>query len=214
MPRGTGRSPSRTSCRASPRVAISRRASRRSGPARLRYGTSLSVALFDLDHFKRVNDTLGHAAGDVAIRRFGEILRAAVRASDVAARYGGEEFAVLFPETPARAARGVAERVRRSFENEDFVAGRRAFHATVSCGIADASGLGPDDRDQLFFRADQALYRAKDEGRNRVRLWTERKAAAAEQSRYEFADESPQRDAGLFARSARGPAASGADRRA
>jgi len=148
----------------------------------LRYGTSLSVALFDLDHFKRVNDTLGHAAGDIAIRRFGEILRAAVRASDVAARYGGEEFAVLFPETPARAARGVAERVRRSLENEDFVSGRRAFHATVSCGIADASGLGPDDRDQLFFRADQALYRAKDEGRNRVRLWTEKKAAAGRNS--------------------------------
>jgi diguanylate cyclase (GGDEF)-like protein len=140
----------------------------------LRYGTSLSVALFDLDHFKRVNDTLGHAAGDVAIRRFGEILRAAVRASDVAARYGGEEFAALFPETSARSAQGVAERVRRAFEKEDFVSGRRSFHATVSCGVADASGLGPDDREQLLFRADQALYRAKDEGRNRVRLWSEK----------------------------------------
>ena len=144
----------------------------------LRYGTSLSVALFDLDHFKRVNDTLGHPAGDVAIRRFGEILRATVRASDVAARYGGEEFAVLFPETTARAAQGVAERVRRSFERQDFVSGRRTFHATVSCGVADASGLGPEDRDQLFFRADQALYRAKDEGRNRVRLWSEKRASA------------------------------------
>ena len=145
----------------------------------LRYGAPLSVALFDLDHFKRVNDTLGHAAGDVAIRRFGEILRAAVRASDVAARYGGEEFAALFPETSARSAQGVAERVRRTFEKEDFVSGRRSFHATVSCGIADASGLGPDDRDQLLFRADQALYRAKDEGRNRVRLWSQKTSAAA-----------------------------------
>ena len=141
----------------------------------LRYGTALSVALFDLDHFKKVNDSLGHAAGDVAIRRFGEILKAAVRASDVAARYGGEEFAVLFPETGASAAMGVAERVRRAFEREDFVSGRRAFHATVSCGIADGSGLGPEDRDQLLFRADQALYRAKDEGRNRVRLWSEKR---------------------------------------
>jgi len=148
----------------------------------MRYGTSLSVALFDLDHFKRVNDTLGHAAGDVAIRRFGEILRAAVRASDVAARYGGEEFAALFPETSALSALGVADRVRRAFEKEDFVSGRRAFNATVSCGVADASGLGPDDRDQLLFRADQALYRAKDEGRNRVRLWSERKAAGARES--------------------------------
>ncbi|HEX4439865.1 MAG TPA: GGDEF domain-containing protein [Thermoanaerobaculia bacterium] len=145
----------------------------------MRYGTSLSVALFDLDHFKRVNDTLGHAAGDVAIRRFGAILRAAVRASDVAARYGGEEFAAIFPETAARSALGVADRVRRAFEKEDFESGRRAFHATVSCGVADAAGLGPDDRDQLLFRADQALYRAKDEGRNRVRLWSEKKSAAA-----------------------------------
>ena len=145
----------------------------------LRYGAPLSVALFDLDHFKRVNDTLGHAAGDVAIRRFGEILRAAVRASDVAARYGGEEFAALFPETSARSAQGVAERVRRAFEKEDFISGRRSFHATVSCGIADASGLGPDDRDQLLFRADQALYRAKDQGRNRVRLWSQKTSAAA-----------------------------------
>jgi diguanylate cyclase (GGDEF)-like protein len=141
----------------------------------MRYGTSLSVALFDLDHFKKVNDSLGHAAGDVAIRRFGEILRAEVRASDVAARYGGEEFAVLFPETAAGAAMGVAERVRRAFDREDFVSGRRTFHATVSCGVADGSGLGPEDRDQLLFRADQALYRAKDEGRNRVRLWSEKK---------------------------------------
>jgi diguanylate cyclase (GGDEF)-like protein len=141
----------------------------------MRYGTSLSVALFDLDHFKRVNDTFGHAAGDVAIRRFGEILKGAVRASDVAARYGGEEFAALFPETTARSALAVAERVRRTFEKDDFVSGRRAFHATVSCGVADASGLGPEDREQLLFRADQALYRAKDEGRNRVRLWSEKK---------------------------------------
>jgi diguanylate cyclase (GGDEF)-like protein len=140
----------------------------------MRYGTSLSVALLDLDHFKRVNDTFGHAAGDVAIRRFGEILRAAVRASDVAARYGGEEFAVLFPETSARSALAVAERVRRALEKEDFAVGRRSFHATVSCGVADASGLGPDDRDRLFVRADQALYRAKDEGRNRARLWSEK----------------------------------------
>jgi diguanylate cyclase (GGDEF)-like protein len=125
-----------------------------------------------LQEGQRLPRARGRRRGDPP---FGEILKAAVRASDVAARYGGEEFAVLFPETGASAAMGVAERVRRAFEREDFVSGRRAFHATVSCGIADGSGLGPEDRDQLLFRADQALYRAKDEGRNRVRLWSEKR---------------------------------------
>jgi len=143
-----------------------------------RYDSPVAVALFDLDHFKQVNDTLGHAAGDAAIRRFGEILRATLRATDLACRYGGEEFAVLFPETGARSALAVADRVRRALEREDFESEGRAFHVTVSGGLADAEGLSPDERHQLLFRADQALYGAKDEGRNRVRLWTERRRVA------------------------------------
>jgi diguanylate cyclase (GGDEF)-like protein len=139
----------------------------------LRYGTSVSVALFDLDHFKSVNDTLGHAAGDLAIRRFGEILRAAVRGSDLACRYGGEEFAVLFPETGAGAALAVCDRVRRAVEREPFASQGRAFRVTVSAGVADATGLGVEDRHQLLFRSDKALYAAKDSGRNRVRLFSE-----------------------------------------
>ena len=142
-----------------------------------RYESPVSVALFDLDHFKRINDTFGHAAGDLAIRKFGEILRAEVRESDLACRYGGEEFAVLFPETTARAARGVADRVRAAIDRETFSADGRAFHVSVSAGIADTSELAEDERHQLLFRADQALYAAKDEGRNRVRLWTERRRA-------------------------------------
>jgi diguanylate cyclase (GGDEF)-like protein len=140
-----------------------------------RYDSPVAVALFDLDHFKQVNDTLGHPAGDAAIRRFGEILRATVRATDLACRYGGEEFAVLFPETHARAALAVADRVRRALERESFSSDGRAFHVTVSGGLADATGLTPDERHQLLFRADQALYAAKDEGRNRVRLWSDRR---------------------------------------
>jgi diguanylate cyclase (GGDEF)-like protein len=142
-----------------------------------RYESPVSVVLFDLDHFKGINDSFGHAAGDQAIRRFGEILRAEVRESDLACRYGGEEFAVLFPETTARSVRSVAERVRNSIDRETFSADGRAFHVTVSAGIADTSELAEDERDQLLFRADQALYAAKDEGRNRVRLWTERRRA-------------------------------------
>jgi len=140
-----------------------------------RYESPVAVALFDLDHFKRINDTFGHAGGDLSIRKFGELLRKAVRASDFACRYGGEEFAVLFPETTARSALAVAERVRRAIDRETFVQDGRAFHVTVSAGIADTTELAEDERHQLLFRADQALYFAKDEGRNRVRLWTERR---------------------------------------
>jgi diguanylate cyclase (GGDEF)-like protein len=142
-----------------------------------RYESPLAIALFDLDHFKRLNDSLGHAAGDAAIRRFGQILREAVRSSDLACRYGGEEFAVLFPETAARPALAVADRVRRKIERDLFSAGPRPFRVTVSAGVADTEGLPEDDRHRLLFRADEALYHAKDSGRNRVRLWTERTAS-------------------------------------
>ena len=148
-----------------------------------RYEKPVSVALFDLDHFKKINDTLGHGAGDMAIRRFGEILRETVRASDLACRYGGEEFAVLFPETAARSALAVADRVRRAIERAHFQSEGRAFSVTVSAGIADTTALEEDERHQLLFRADKALYTAKDEGRNRVRLWTERRRAPRPRSK-------------------------------
>jgi diguanylate cyclase (GGDEF)-like protein len=140
-----------------------------------RYRSPVSVALFDLDHFKAINDSLGHGAGDLAIRRFGEILRGVVRSSDLPCRYGGEEFAVLFPETAARAAQAVAERVRKALEREPFASEGKTFRVTVSAGIADTADLAEDESHQLLFRADQALYGAKDEGRNRVRLWTDRR---------------------------------------
>jgi two-component system, cell cycle response regulator len=137
---------------------------------RSRYGAPLAVALFDLDQFKALNDSLGHAAGDRAIRRFGEILRAAVRATDVACRYGGEEFAILFPASDAASARAVAERVRLALSAEAFEFDGARFHITVSAGIADAA-TSPAERDDVLFRADKALYAAKEAGRNRVEIW-------------------------------------------
>jgi diguanylate cyclase (GGDEF)-like protein len=125
-----------------------------------------------------VNDTFGHAAGDAGIRRFGGILREAIRGSDVASRQGGEEFAVLFPETAARSALAVADRVRRALERETLSSERRSFQLTVSAGVADTSGLGHDRREELLFRADDALYLAKDSGRNRVKLWSEKASRA------------------------------------
>ncbi len=142
-----------------------------------RYGASLTVALFDLDHFKKVNDTYGHGAGDMAIRRFGGILQATVRSADLPSRYGGEEFAVLFPETSARAALGVADRVRRAIEREPFHRDGRPFRVTVSAGVADTEGLSADDRAELLVRADKALYYAKDTGRNRARIFTAKAVA-------------------------------------
>jgi diguanylate cyclase (GGDEF)-like protein len=137
-----------------------------------RYGAPLTVALFDLDHFKKLNDTYGHGAGDTAIRRFGGILAATVRATDIPCRYGGEEFAVLFPETAARSALGVADRVRRAVEREPFSKDGRPFRVTVSAGVADTEGLSSEDRAELLVRADKALYYSKDTGRNRSRLFT------------------------------------------
>ena len=104
------------------------------------------VACFDLDRFKTVNDSLGHAAGDLVIRRFGEIVRGIVRASDLACRLGGEEFAALLPNTSAASARPVAERIRKALERERFEIDGKDFWVTVSAGVADAassSGLAP-----------------------------------------------------------------------
>jgi diguanylate cyclase (GGDEF)-like protein len=139
-----------------------------------RYETPLSIASFDLDRFKAVNDSLGHAAGDLVIRRFGEIVRGVVRASDLACRLGGEEFAALFPNTAASSARPVAERIRKALERERFEIDGRDFWVTVSAGVADAGSAEGLDPRKLLARSDQALYAAKAGGRNRVRVWTDR----------------------------------------
>lgn len=136
-----------------------------------RYGAPVAVALFDLDSFKSLNDSLGHAAGDRAIRRFGEILRGAVRATDVACRYGGEEFAILFPASDAVSARAVAERVRLGLAAERFEFDGSPFRITVSAGIADGAAASPTGREEILFRADKALYAAKEAGRNKVEVW-------------------------------------------
>jgi len=134
-----------------------------------RYGTPLSVAIFDLDRFKSVNDSMGHAAGDHVLRGFGEVVRREIRTSDVACRYGGEEFAVLFAESSAAAASGVAERIRRALRRRDFQWEGESFRCTVSAGVAGSEQTR--ERSQLLFQADKALYSAKERGRNRVVVW-------------------------------------------
>ena len=128
-----------------------------------RYGGALALVLADLDHFKRINDVHGHAAGDEQLRAVGGVLRDCARASDLVARYGGEEFAILLPHTDAAQALQFAERVRRALARQAGPAGERV---TASFGVAQ---LGPEgDVAQLVAAADAALYRAKAEGRDRV----------------------------------------------
>ncbi len=128
----------------------------------------LSVLMLDVDHFKRYNDTLGHLAGDCALRAVAEVIEANVRPTDVAARYGGEEFAIVMPETDAGQARAIAQRlcdaVRACAIHGDD--GRRLPGVTVSIGLADTRG--ERDAVELLGAADAALYRAKQNGRDRV----------------------------------------------
>lgn len=132
-----------------------------------RYGRPLSVALGDLDHFKRINDTFGHAAGDQVLRQYGEILAGRLRGSDMAGRIGGEEFLLVLPETRAEEALAVAEDLRLTLSESIFLADGHAFAATLSQA---AVAVGPEDASvgALLARADVVLYRAKAHGRNRV----------------------------------------------
>ena len=126
-----------------------------------------SVVVFDLDHFKSVNDSFGHAVGDEVLRRFAEALRTSVRGVDTVARLGGEEFAVVLPRSRAESAMQVAERVRQAFADEFVETVDGAIRSTVSAGVATADGTDEMFADVLR-RADQALYAAKHNGRDRV----------------------------------------------
>jgi len=134
-----------------------------------RTGRPLSALMCDIDHFKRINDTHGHAAGDEALKRFAACCRAHLRVSDVLGRLGGEEFAILLPETGAGEAVLVAERLREAVAGLEVESEEARFGLTVSIG-ATAFLCGADTVDRALARADEALYRAKTGGRNRVEL--------------------------------------------
>ena len=127
------------------------------------YGTDVSLLLLDLDHFKRVNDQLGHLAGDEVLRQFARLLRNTAEEGEIMARYGGEEFAVLLPGINADEAMRVGERIRRAVEQYRW----DDLSITVSVGVA-CQRVGETMEEDLVGRADGALYTAKDLGRNRV----------------------------------------------
>lgn len=134
-----------------------------------RYGLRMALLMLDLDEFKRLNDRHGHLFGDLVLQRLGRSLRKAVREADVASRYGGEEFAVILPETDRLGAYAAGERIRERIEHDfaDRPVGGRSVRLTVSGGIATY----PDDATDaagLIDRADQALYLAKNCGKNRI----------------------------------------------
>jgi len=134
-----------------------------------RNASSLSLLMVDVDHFKVVNDTWGHAMGDVVLSHLADLLRAALRTSDFAARYGGEEFVVLLPCTAEQGAILVAERIRASLANNPIDTPKGPLDVRASLGVASLTGPGCREAAKSFFaRADGALYEAKNSGRNRV----------------------------------------------
>ena len=132
-----------------------------------RYGASLCLLMLDIDHFKRVNDTLGHPVGDEVLREFVVQCKRALRSYDLLGRLGGEEFAVMLPHTDLDGARCVAEKLRLAVAGAAIQTAKGTISITVSVGVA-ISQPGEEDGTRLTVRADNALYTAKQSGRNRV----------------------------------------------
>lgn len=136
-----------------------------------RHRSSLSVISFDIDHFKSVNDTYGHAAGDMVLNAVAQLAQDTPRQSDLAGRMGGEEFVLLLPGADIISASAVAERLRHRVVDLSFPGSQPPIRVSASFGVATLDP-GRDDLDSLLVKADEALYEAKRGGRNRVETWT------------------------------------------
>ena len=126
----------------------------------------LCAMMVDIDFFKKVNDTYGHASGDAVLRTVASIIKEHLRESDIPSRYGGEEFAVLLPYTHIEEAKIVGERLRKAVETTPIPIDKKNINVTISMGLAEFSPQ--ETGEDLFKRADSALYEAKESGRNRV----------------------------------------------
>lgn len=140
----------------------------------IRHGSPMSLLMLDLDHFKRINDTWGHPAGDEVLKSVGKLLRESCRVYDVPGRYGGEEFCIVLPETRPGNTTVVAERIRKRLESTELACGDTSIAVTASIGIAGTDSQADEEMlspAALIDRADRALYSAKTRGRNRIELW-------------------------------------------
>ncbi len=133
-----------------------------------RNNSDISLLMIDLDHFKKVNDTYGHQAGDIVLQKTARIIAEAARESDICCRYGGEEFAVILPDTCAKNAEVLARRIHRCLKELPYRQLGLMEPVTVSIGISGSDLLGSHTPSKLLHNADQALYQAKRNGRNRT----------------------------------------------
>lgn len=134
-------------------------------------GSPLSLIIFDLDHFKHLNDNYGHDAGDYVLKEMATLLREnGIRSGDTFARYGGEEFVVLLPQTNLKQAFEIAERLRRLVESHEFIYEEKRLPVAASIGVADYR-QGVNTGTDLFKRADAAVYKSKEGGRNQVNFY-------------------------------------------
>lgn len=137
----------------------------------LRHGKPLSLVLFDIDHFKKINDTLGHPAGDQVLKDLSDRVAGTTRSEDIFARYGGEEFALICRDVDALRAARAAYRILETVGGKTFAYDEHALTVTVSLGVADLGMLVEPTADALIEAADAALYVAKRNGRNRVEIY-------------------------------------------
>jgi diguanylate cyclase (GGDEF)-like protein len=143
-----------------------------------RYKATFSLVMFDIDHFKKFNDTYGHLQGDRIIREIARLLCASIRQVDLPARYGGEEFAVILPAVDANGALVVAERLRARVDGHPFPSSDSGapLHVTISVGVAEFDAESSYAPSEIIREADRALYQSKEQGRNRVTVSAPRPA--------------------------------------
>jgi two-component system cell cycle response regulator len=149
---------------------VSLDALRRERFRQIREGSSFAIILLDIDHFKYVNDTYGHLAGDAVLTEAAQRIKNCIRPYDTLGRYGGEEFLVVLPTADPSGAMTVAQRIRESFEVGSMSHEGKEIAITVSLGVAVSEAANPFDAETLLNLADRALYRAKQTGRNRIDL--------------------------------------------
>ncbi len=133
-----------------------------------KFKVKFSFCLIDVDYFKKINDTYGHLAGDLVLRKIGEILKSSLRGKDLVGRYGGEEFGIILLDIDKEEAKKVVERIRKNVEKHIFLYEDKKIKVTISAGVTDVKDY--DTINTLIKRADIALYKAKNNGRNRVEV--------------------------------------------